>query len=164
MKNLFGANIKPTAVFSPDREFRYTLTRRWDDRLLVNFLMLNPSTADENIEDPTIRRCMGFARDWGYGGLMVTNIFAYRSTDPKALYKVPDPTGPANNEYILKTAKACAVVVCAWGEHGAHQGRGAIVHKLLREAGIATRCLEKNASGEPKHPLYVARDRKLMDF
>mgnify|MGYP000880158315 CR=1 FL=1 len=97
MKNLFGANIKPTAGFSPDREFRYTLTRRWDDRLLVNFLMLNPSTADENIEDPTIRRCMGFARDWGYGGLMVTNIFAYRSTDPKALYKVPDPTGPANN-------------------------------------------------------------------
>lgn len=164
MKNLFGANIKPTAVFSENREYRYTLTRRWDERALVNFLMLNPSTADENTEDPTIRRCIGFANDWGYGGLIVTNIFAYRSTNPAHLYKVTDPIGPGNDEHILTTAKACALTVCAWGNHGQHLARGNAIRSLLIHAGIAARCLGKNAGGEPEHPLYVARDRKLIDL
>lgn len=164
MKNLFGDNIKPTAVFSPDREYRYRLTRRWDDRPLVNFLMLNPSTADELTEDPTVRRCIGFASDWGYGGLLVTNIFAYRSTNPDLLYKIADPVGPGNDEHIIQSAKLCALTVGAWGDHGRHLGRGNVVRAMLRAANITARCLGKNAGGEPQHPLYIARDRRLIEL
>jgi hypothetical protein len=164
MKDLFGANIKPTATFSDDRVYRYTLTRRWDDRTLCNFLMLNPSTADEHVEDPTVRRCMGFAEAWGYGGLIVTNIFAFRSTDPEALYKVADPVGPGNDYDIIESAKRCALTVCAWGDHGQFMGRGNAVRALLVAAGIAARCLGKNGSGEPQHPLYIPNSRKLIDL
>lgn len=162
MKDLFGADVKPTATFSEDRKYRFTLTRRWDDRVLCNFLMLNPSTADEKIEDPTVRRCMAFASAWGYGGLIVTNIFAYRSTDPAELYKVVDPVGPGNDEHILQSAKLSALTVCAWGDHGRHQGRGGVVRLLLTRGGITARCLGKNASGEPQHPLYIPSSRKLI--
>lgn len=164
MRDLFGNSIKPSAVFSEDREYRYVLTRRWDDRTLCNFIMLNPSTADEIKEDPTVRRCMDFAGNWGYGGLVVTNIFAYRSTFPDDLYKVADPVGPGNDTHILTIAKQAALVVCAWGEHGDYHNRGFVVLGKLRDEGITTKCLGKNASGQPQHPLYIPRDRKLIDM
>ena len=117
--------------------------------------MLNPSTADETVLDPTCERARGYARRWGYGALLVTNVFAWRATDPDELKVAPDPVGRGNDAAILRAASACAIVVCAWGNHGAHRGRSKRVLRLLREAGIALHVLRLNAGGEPSHPLYL---------
>jgi len=135
---------------------RTLLWRRWDrSRPLANFLMLNPSTADERVLDPTCSRAQDYARRWGYGALAVTNVFAWRATDPRALRRTPDPVGRGNDAAILRTARRAAIVVCAWGNHGAHLGRSAEVRKMLRDAGIALHVLRLNAGGEPAHPLYL---------
>lgn len=103
------------AVFSPKRLYRYKLWRYWGNKHnVVNFIMLNPSTADEIRNDPTVERCERRARDWGYGGLIVTNIFAIRGTDPKIIKSVRYPIGPSNNSYILECAKEAKLIVCAW--------------------------------------------------
>ena len=108
-----------SAQFSPCRRWRYTLQRTWDANLpSINFLLLNPSTADENRNDPTVERCQRRAERMGYGALFVTNIFAWRSTDPVVLNQVPDPVGPDNDDAIMARASQCALVVCGWGNHG----------------------------------------------
>ncbi|MEO8632426.1 MAG: DUF1643 domain-containing protein, partial [Chloroflexota bacterium] len=113
------------AVFSGDRRYRYRLWRRWElSRPLIAFCMLNPSTADERSDDPTIRRCIGFARDWGYGGVEIVNVFALRATDPRELRRLRDPVGPRNDSYVLDAAERAASVVIAWGAHGAFRSRG----------------------------------------
>ena len=147
------------AEFSPCRRWRYLLWRRWDEkRPVANFLMLNPSTADELQLDPTCSRARAYAERWGYGGLIVTNVFGWRDTDPKAMRAQADPVGPGNDAAIVRAAKEAAIVVCAWGNHGAHQERSKAVVKLLRDNGIKVHALKVNANGEPAHPLYLRGD------
>ncbi|WP_018079347.1 DUF1643 domain-containing protein [Thiobacillus denitrificans] len=144
------------ADFAGGRVWRYSLWRVWDERLpYANFLMLNPSIADENQLDPTVTRCVDFARRWGYGGLYVTNLFALVSTDPNALYTAVDPVGKDNDRVIVQTARQAGLVVCAWGNHGTHTDRRDTVLKLLREAEVPLHYLKMNGTGEPAHPLYL---------
>ena len=139
--------------------YRYVLTRTWDVVLpSVNFLMLNPSTADAFQLDPTNRRCVGFAQAWGYGSMVTTNIFAFRSTDPAGLRTAEDAIGPENNDAILSAAMNADLVIAAWGTHGELQGRGTAVREMLVGAGIALHALRLTKAGHPGHPIYVAGD------
>jgi len=147
--------IESTAEFSHCGRYRYALKRRWSDDPACMFLMLNPSTADANLPDPTITRCIGFAQRWGYGALLVGNIFALRSTDPKGL-RTLWPVGPLNNQWILKMAEESAIVVAAWGNHGTLFGRSGQVEILMSHFDLM--CLGVTSSGEPKHPLYLRSD------
>jgi len=145
------------AAFSPCRRWRYLLWRRWDEaRPTANFLMLNPSTADEVDLDPTCSRAQGYAMRWGYGALIVTNVFAWRATDPAAMKAAADPVGPGNDRAIADAAREAALVVCAWGNHALHRGRAARVLELLARTGKALYVLKVNAGGEPAHPLYLS--------
>lgn len=138
------------ATFSTDRRYRYRLWRRWDrSRPVVAFVMLNPSTADARNDDPTIRRCVGFARSWGYGGIEVVNVFAYRASDPRALRAVDDPAGAENGRHIRRAVGRADLVVLAWGA----QASGSGLLSLPR-----ARCLGLTRSGQPRHPLYLRRD------
>lgn len=142
------------AVFSGCRRWRYLLWRRWDEaKPVANFLMLNPSTADEVKLDPTCSRARDYAERWGYGALIVTNVFAFRSTNPNKLRTVEDPVGPGNDAAIARAAKEASLVVCAWGNHGAFQERSSRVRELLK--GVNLHALRVNANGEPAHPLYL---------
>lgn len=144
------------ATFSPCRRYRYRLWRIWDTaRRPTVALMLNPSTADEFSNDPTVERMERFARRWQSGGIIVVNLFAWRSTDPKALYTLEDPVGEENDAAILQAAgDAGGKVICAWGNHGVLRGRAAHVRRLLEENGVRLLALAVNQSGEPVHPLY----------
>jgi hypothetical protein len=124
--------------------------------------MLNPSTADAFQLDPTNRRCVGFAQAWGYGALVTTNIFAFRSTNPAGLRTANDAVGPENNEAILTAAKNADLVIVAWGTHGELQERGNAVRELLCDAGSALHMLRLTKAGHPGHPLYVAGDTQPM--
>lgn len=149
--------IDTGAVFSPCMRYRTKLWRVWEaSKPLVLFLLLNPSTADEVRNDPTVERCQRRAVAMGFGGMMVANIFALRSTDPGELYCAVDPVGPGNDEAILDCASRAGLVVCGWGKHGALQGRGPQVLALLRRHGVVPTALQRNADGSPKHPLYVS--------
>ena len=156
-----------SASFSPDRRYRYWLESKLGDRDGVcMFLMLNPSTADEVRSDPTVTRCKGFARGWGYGSLWVCNIFALRSTRPDALIASPDPSGPENDRHILEYARKADRVVCAWGNHGAHRDRGERVLRMLEDRGLSARMchlgLTKHA--QPRHPLYLRASTRPVRF
>jgi hypothetical protein len=149
--------MKPAgAMFSACRRWRFLLWRRWDEKKpLANFLMLNPSTADEFQLDPSCTRARNYAERWGFGGVLITNIFGWRSTDPLALKAVEDPVGRGNDRAILKAAREAKLVVCAWGNHGDHLQRAAEVIALLKNDGIALHGLRLNGSGHPAHPLYL---------
>lgn len=147
------------AVFDSTRTYRYALGRTWDvDLPACAFVMLNPSTADAFRLDPTVRRCMGFAKRWGYGTLLVGNAFALRSTDPKALYEAADPVGPANDEQLRLIGERAHLVIAAWGNHGALGARGPAVMRILRTERLAHLGFTK--AGQPRHPLYVRADTK----
>ena len=120
--------------------------------------MLNPSTADAFQLDPTNRRCVGFAQAWGYGSMVTTNIFAFRSTAPAGLRTAADAIGPENDDAILSAATSADLVIAAWGTHGELQGRGDAVREMLVGAGIALHALRVTKAGHPGHPLYVAGD------
>lgn len=152
------------AVLSPDGLYRYTLEREWqaelgptpDEDLRCLFVMLNPSTADAFIDDPTIRRCVGFARSWGYSSLSVVNLFAFRATDPGSMMRAADPVGPENDHWLRVCAVRASLVVAAWGTNGGHLDRDRHVLELLqREHGKSVYCLGVTRSGQPRHPLYV---------
>jgi hypothetical protein len=144
------------ATFSPCRRWRYLLWRRWDAaKPAANFLMLNPSTADEFQLDPSCTRARNYAERWGYGAVVVTNVFAWRATDPDDMKAAKDPVGKQNDAAILGAARKVGIVVCAWGNHGAHLERSAAVAGMLRDEGITLHALRVNASGEPAHPLYL---------
>jgi hypothetical protein len=144
------------AQFSACRRWRTLLWRRWDAaKPVANFLMLNPSTADERVLDPTCARARDFAERWGYGALLVTNVFAWRATDPDDMKAADDPVGDGNDRAILRAAHEAKLVVCAWGNHGVHRERSNAVRRLLRGAGVALHVLRLNANGEPAHPLYL---------
>ncbi len=144
------------AVYSPCERYRYALTRIWGTGPRVLFVMLNPSTATEVQNDPTVERCERRARALGYGGFRVCNIFAWRDTDPRAMRAAADPVGPANNAAIRDGALWADAIVCAWGTHGAHLDRGRQVEALLRATGRTLTHLGLSKDGHPKHPLYIA--------
>ena len=146
-----------SAEIDPTGQYRYRLARTWDGPVpnCVNFVMLNPSTADGVEDDPTIRRCVRFTRAWGFGGLVVTNLFAYRSTDPQALFSVPDPVGPDNDAHTATVALGAELVVLAWGHLGWVRERAANVQLQLARLGVQCRCLGTTRHGEPKHPLFL---------
>jgi len=170
------------AVFCDDRIYRYALWRRWDGEggdvrkrweevediemrdHPLNWIMLNPSTATEDVDDPTITRCQRFARLWGYPGVVITNLFAFRATDPSDLRGVKDPVGPLNDWWIEQVAWQCVDVVCAWGNHGALEGRSSAVLERLRDRDARLHCLGVNRTGEPVHPLYQPKDVKLTPY
>ncbi|MEM9551865.1 MAG: DUF1643 domain-containing protein [Pseudomonadota bacterium] len=146
-----------TAIYSDCERYRYSLTRVWDpggDKVM--FVMLNPSTATEVQNDPTVERCERRARTLGYGSFQVTNIFAWRDTDPRQMRKAKDPVGPANDDAILAGADWADRIVAAWGTHGEHLDRGPQVEAMLRKAGHNLFQLGVSKSGHPKHPLYIS--------
>ena len=156
------------ACFSKCRKYRYVLRRVWDvSQPVCVFVGLNPSTADEKVNDPTVRRCMGYAYGWGYGGVVMMNLFALRATDPKVMLAHQDPVGKDNDFYLNLYAKVAdathAAIVCAWGAHGSHRQRSTAVRMLLMPYW-PLRCLKKLASGEPGHPLYLKRDLRLIYY
>lgn len=145
------------AVYSDCEAYRYALTRIWDPAgRKVTFVMLNPSTATELQNDPTVERCERRARALGFGAFRVTNIFAFRATDPKVMRAQPEPVGPANDAAIAEAADWADQVIAAWGTHGEHMGRGAVVETLLRATDKPVFHLGLSKAGHPKHPLYIA--------
>ena len=158
------AAIKPgkqSAVFSSCGRYRYGLSRVWDERKpVLLFIMLNPSTADAEQDDPTIRRCIAFAKSWGYGGLLAGNLFGLRATDPSLLYENSDVVGEENDKHLIQMAALCKRVVFAWGNHGILHERGIAVKSLFPKAW----CIGKNKNGQPRHPLYLSADSKLIRF
>lgn len=156
-----------TAWFSPDRTYRYLLTRRWDVlKPVMAFVMLNPSTADAFQPDPTITRCAGFARREGCGGIEIANLFALRATDPRELAGHADPAGPDNDRMLADLGALSGVVVAAWGAHPAAISRGAAVARALTAAQpvVQVRCLGVTKDGHPRHPLYVRADAPLIPW
>lgn len=159
--------VTSTAWLSSCGTYRYALWRSWYAFApFATFIMLNPSTADAAVDDPTIRKCIGFARRWGCGGIRVVNLFAYRSTDPKALNgrRCADIDGPQNDEAI-RFAFGCASgsdapgpCVAAWGafKHPAIEGRARDIAELAADAEVELRCLGRSADGSPRHPLMLA--------
>jgi len=149
------------AVYSDCERYRYTLTRTWDAAgRMALFVMLNPSTATEVQNDPTVERCERRARTLGFGAFCVTNIFAWRDTDPRLMRAASDPVGPGNDAAIAAASRAADQVVCAWGTHGAHLDRGLAVEQLLRGTGAELFHLGLSKAGHPKHPLYISYDRQ----
>ena len=148
------------AVYSDCEHYRYLLTRVWNpEGRRALFVMLNPSTATQYQNDPTVERCERRARTLGFGAFRVTNIFAYRATDPKVMRAQGDPVGPENDAAVANSARDWAdQVICAWGSHGAHLGRGAAVERLLRATGRPLFHLGLTQAGAPKHPLYIGYD------
>jgi hypothetical protein len=148
------------AVYSDCTRYRYSLTRVWGSGSRALFIMLNPSTATEVQNDPTVERCERRARALGFGAFRVTNIFAFRATDPKVMRAEADPVGPANDATILDSLPWADAVICAWGNHGAHLDRGKTVTGLLRTATVPMLHLGLTGQGQPRHPLYVSYDQK----
>ncbi|OCP36768.1 DUF1643 domain-containing protein [Ensifer sp. LC163] len=161
--DLFSKEPTSSAIISSCGEYRYRLERRWDaDKPKVAFLMLNPSTADADHDDPTIRRCVAFAKSWGFGCLIVGNLFALRSTDPKALYSHPSPIGPDNDRHLFAIAQSARKIICAWGTHGALHDRGRRVAEQFEFFPLAA--LKVTADGHPGHPLYVAASTQPQEY
>lgn len=143
------------AIIDPTGMYRYSLSRIWDHNLpKIAFVMLNPSTADHQEDDPTIRRCIGFAKDWGYGSMEVVNLFAYRATNPNELKICDDPIGPDNDMHIQRVALQADRIVLAWGTKGELLGRDSEVKKML-PSFARVYCLDRSKDGHPKHPLYI---------
>ena len=143
------------AHFSDDEKYRYLLGRHISDSpRRVLFIMLNPATADANKNDPTIRRCIGFANRWGFGTLEVVNLFAFRTSYVSELRKANDPVGAENDKWIYDAMKAADKVILAWGNHGSYKGRSSEIKQMALEAAHPYH-LGLNKTGEPKHPLYL---------
>ena len=143
--------METSAVLSPCRQYRYALWRKWADGPQVLFVMLNPSTADESVDDPTIRRCISFAKAWGFGSLSVGNLFALRTPNPGQLIEHSSPIGDENDQWLRKLQDSAALTVAAWGNSGRLNNRSASVAQILSKPH--TLGLTKIA--EPRHPLYV---------
>lgn len=163
MNSLFETEpaMRRDATISPCGLYRYTLTRIWNpDEVSMCFIMLNPSTADAERDDPTIRKCIALARSqrWSRGGIVVVNLFAYRATEPADMLAAADPIGPDNDEHIRRVMGGCHPCVAAWGTKGGHKGRDRAVLEMFKVSGTPLWCLEKTKDGHPKHPLYHRKD------
>lgn len=155
------------ATFSLCRNWRYNLVRVWDKSLpRCCFIMLNPSIADDKVDDPTTRRVMNMEKKWGYGSHEAVNLFALVSTDPKGLKSFEkifgSPVGPRNDEYIMKAVERASSVVVAWGTHGVFHGRNHDVLNMLH--GYNLHCLGRTKHGHPRFPLYLPKETELEVF
>lgn len=148
------------AVISPCEKYRYKLTRKWADGPEVLFVMLNPSTADASQDDPTIKRCISFAKDWGFGSLAVANLFAYRTPSPDQLISSEEPIGAENDRWLHGTSVGADLTIAAWGNHGQFRGRGREVAATL----IRPHYLRLTKLGEPSHPLYLRKDSQPVPW
>lgn len=147
--------MKKDAYLSKCRKYRYSLLREWDNNgKTCVFIGLNPSTADEENDDPTLRRCIKFAKDWGYGKLIMVNLFAYRATNPLELKKVVDSIGNENDKILLESCLNADLVIAAWGNNGSLNNRNIYVKDLLNNH-ITLKCLKITKTGNPSHPLYL---------
>lgn len=145
--------MKTDAILSEDRKYRYVLSRIWDDsRPTVMIVGLNPSTADETENDPTIVRCINFAKTWGYGGVFMLNLFAFRATEPHIMKETENPIGNDNDRYIKEYSEICDKVVCAWGNNGNYKNRSQKILTTINNLYY----LKLNQTGEPAHPLYLS--------
>jgi len=146
---------KSGATFSDCREYRYVLWRIWDDdKPKVMFIGLNPSTADEKTDDATIRRCIGFAESWDFGGIYMLNLFAFKATLPKDLKLAAQPIGEENDMYLTRYAEKSSLIIGAWGNHGVFLNRGSEVIEMFP----AMHCLKMTKMNQPAHPLYLRAD------
>ena len=137
-----------TAKISPCGQYRYRLGRLWDEDLPVClWIMLNPSKADANVDDNTIRRCVGYSKGWGYGSIQVGNLFAWRTTYPKELYQADDPVGSENDRHLRDMLAEADLVVCGWGPNGLHRGRNSEVMKMLNGRGHALKVTKAGTLG-----------------
>ncbi|HUB98542.1 MAG TPA: DUF1643 domain-containing protein [Solirubrobacterales bacterium] len=161
------------AVLSDCGRYRYSLTREIPGQLgepersgTCLFMMLNPSTADASVDDPTIRRCIRFTKDWGYKRLAVGNLFAYRATNPMALRELPleVAAGPDNDQWLASHCEEASTIVCAWGANRIAPYRMPWVEPILAERGGDVVCLGTTANGSPRHPLYVPADFEPVPF
>ncbi len=165
-----SGSVTRHAVISECGRYRYLLTREWQEPLLLPhracrlaFIMLNPSTADGTVDDPTIRRCMGFAKREGYYGIEIVNLYALRSTDPTEVALSQDSAiGTENDHYISKISLSCGDVVAAWGAWIFARERARQVAEMLR--GVTIKCLGVNKDGSPKHPLYVPKGAAFIPW
>ncbi|MGL5083317.1 MAG: DUF1643 domain-containing protein [Microcoleaceae cyanobacterium] len=149
------AVLQSSATFDPTRQYRYLLWRGWDvERPPVTFVMLNPSQADEQRNDPTLRRCIKFAQTWGYGSLTIVNLFAYCVSCPQGLKQTIDPVGPENNTYLLHAFTERTQLILAWGNQGLWLNRSQAVLKLMPQS-LQPYCLGVTQMGQPRHPLYL---------
>ena len=156
-----GLLVNKNATFSDCRKYRYALSRTWNGKKkTILFIGLNPSTANEKIDDPTIRRCINYAQNWGYGSLLMVNLFAYRATMPSELKNVKNPIGNDNDLHIIELSKKADIAVAAWGNEGSLLNRDKEVKKLIPNL----MCLKINKSGQPAHPLYQKKDLKLIKY
>lgn len=157
-------DVKSSAVFGgPNDCYRYRLVRTWDEtKPHAMFIMMNPSTADPMVDDPTVAKCGRFARAWEYGGIYVGNTFAYRATDKKRLRLIADPVGPDNDKHLIAMAKLAAIVIFAYGQpgHKTLKARGALLAKIFIDRGIKPHVLKLSNDGTPCHPLYLRETLK----
>ena len=162
--DLFGGTgagaMRRGADISPCGRYRYSLWCTWGPGAWVNFCCLNPSKADAKLNDPSFTRMMNFARAWGFDGVIVTNLFAYRATDPRDMKAAVDPVGPDNDEHLKTAYGVAALTVAAWGAHGTHRGRDAEVRALL--PGL--HCLRLTKDGHPGHPLYLPASLRPVEW
>lgn len=161
------AKEKRTAIFSPCRKYRYTLEIEWSIGWKIHFIGLNPSTADECKDDNTVRKCKQFSKNWGAGGMVMTNIFGFRATDPnvmKAFNQPIDHIDGRNDEILLSIADECPIRVAAWGNHGRYLDRGLAVTNLFQTHGFKLRCFRKTKLGMPEHPLYIKYGTELINL
>jgi len=155
--------IQTGATISPDQLFRYNLWRIWDTaKPYALFVGLNPSTADATEDDPTIRRCKRFAADWGYGGIHMVNLFAYRATKPENMMKAYGPHGADNDQWIKALTEHAGIIICAWGANGDYLNRDQEVIELLESFDLYHLGMTKD--GKPRHPLYIKADTKPIPF
>jgi hypothetical protein len=144
--------------------YRYLLGRKWDaSKPQITFVMLNPSTADAEQDDPTLRKCINFAKAWDYGSLEVVNLFAYRTSNPRELRQVTDPVGSKNNYYLQLVTQRAKLIIVAWGIHGSFQKRNTIVLNII-SGNQALYCLGLTQDGHPRHPLYLKKTTNPIIF
>ncbi|MCB2130119.1 MAG: DUF1643 domain-containing protein [Rhodobacteraceae bacterium] len=153
--------VRSKAVYSGCETYRYLLARDWGPGGRLLYILLNPSTASELRNDPTVERCQRRARYLGFGGFRVANLFAFRATDPRDLKRADQPVGPENDAVIEAEAKAATLIVCGWGVHGAHRARGPQVSRRLATMGLPLAHLGLTRHGAPCHPLYVPYSREI---
>ncbi|MDA1279193.1 MAG: DUF1643 domain-containing protein [Chloroflexi bacterium] len=153
-------NERNRARFSACGNYRYLLTREFGGDSTCLFIMLNPSSADAEHDDPTIRRCVSFALREGFGRLEVVNLYAFRTAEPAELFVSDDPVGSESDREILGAVERANVVVFAWGNH-ATDDRTTAVRNLLVTSGKSARCFGLTKLGQPRHPLYLRSDAVL---